>query len=100
MPLRTVTFAGVVRVSGGFVTNERVGVEGDDAVFGAGGFAMTEAAYHRYFEGLPARIEQGYARLIVERMPLATLARAIRAARRTEIAPPDTGSAGLAGGRW
>lgn len=86
--------------NGVFATGVRVNVEGDDAVFGTGGLSMTEAAYHRYFEGLAATIEQGYARLTVERMPLATLARAIRAARRGTIVPPETGSAGLASGRW
>ncbi len=86
--------------NGAFATGVRINVEGDDAVFGTGGFSMTEAAYHRYFEGLAATIEQGYAQLTVERMPLATLARAIRAARRGVIVPPATGSAGLASGRW
>lgn len=89
-----------LNVNGGFTTQTRISVEGDDAVFGSGGFAMTEGAYHRYFDWLPVTIEDGYARLTVERMPLATLARAISAVRRGVIAPPDTGSAGLASGRW
>lgn len=86
-------------VDGGFATDIRIPVEGDDAVFGTRGLAMTEAAYHRYFEGLPAEIEDGYARVTVDRMPLATLARAIRVARRGTIVPPETGSAGLASRR-
>lgn len=86
-------------VNGGFTTNTRISVDGDDAVFGAGGLAMTEAAYHRYFDGLPVKIEEGYARLTVERMPLSTLARAVGAARGRVIVPPETGSAGLASGR-
>ena len=87
-------------VNGGFTTQTRVSVEGDDAVFGSGGFAMTEIAYNRYFKGLPATIEEGSARLTVDRMPLAALVHAIKAVRRGVIAPPDTGSAGLASGRW
>lgn len=84
---------------GAFSTFMPIPVDGDDAIFGQGGLSMREGSYHRYFEGLPAEIRDGVAWLTVERMPLATLARAIVAARRGVIVPPETGSAGLARGR-
>lgn len=94
---RYVVFGG--GVDGAFSTYMPILVDGDDAVFGSGGLSMREASYHRYFEGLPAEIRDGAASLTVERMPLATLARAIVAARRGAIVLPETGSAGLARGR-
>jgi hypothetical protein len=61
---------------------------------------LQEATYRRYFAGVPARIENGIAIITADRVPLARVLDAVTALRGgREIAPPETGSAGLAARR-
>jgi hypothetical protein len=62
--------------------------------------AMGESLYRRYFAGVPASLEGGLAIIAAERVPLTNVLRAIAEIRGDpSIAPPDTGSAGLAARR-
>ena len=83
-----------------FATDMRLDVDGDEALISAGQIVVREGLYHRYFEGLSAQFQHGYASLDPGRVPLETLGGAVAGIRSSVIAPPDTGSAGLASGRW
>jgi hypothetical protein len=68
-----------------------------------GGIYLSAPIYHRFFAGVGAEMVGGdndIVRITAERVPLAAVLRAIAYVRGDpSIAPPDTGSAGLASGR-
>ena len=63
---------------------------------------MSPETYQRFFAGVPTSSRYpGEVTLAAGRMPLALVLRAIAFLRGDpSIAPPETGSAGLASGRW
>lgn len=66
------------------------------------GLYVSAAIYHRFFEGVAAEVggENDIARITADRVPLSAVLRAVAYLRHdASIAPPDTGSAGLASGR-
>jgi hypothetical protein len=106
---RYLVFAGKA-ADGGTAATFRYRVEGDwlvleqrpveDPLFHIEVLGLQEATYRRYFAGVPARIENGIAIITADRVPLARVLDAVTALRGgREIAPPETGSAGLAARR-
>lgn len=89
-------------------TARRLPIAGSDVLLGGGNGSvdMSEATYRRYFSGINAEVyTQDYgdgtsrrlATLKAERVPLVSMMAMLRA--ETRIAPPETGSAGLAANR-
>jgi hypothetical protein len=92
--------------SGGLRTRVHLRVDNADVVIrGTAVTTMTAETYHRFFEGIPATVNEAddYAQLTADRVPLSTMLRAITALRTGEsppaITPPETGTAGLASDR-
>lgn len=94
----------------GLIASSRLPIGGNDVVlvdplapFGSSPLAyVTATLYHRFFEGISADVDdaRGFAHITAERVPLSAVLRAVAYIRGDlSIAPPDTGSAGLANGR-
>jgi len=95
----------------GLYVISRLPIDGNDVVlddplapFGSSPVAnVTATLYHRFFEGIRAEVDdtRGFAKITVDRVPLAAVLRAVAFLRGDpSISPPETGSAGLAAGRW
>jgi hypothetical protein len=107
---RYLVFGRYFKDGSGLLTVSRLLVDGDDVVlsdplaaFGTSpASSITATLYHRFFEGVPAEVDdaRGFAGFTGERIPLTSVLRAVAFLRGDPaIAPPDTGSAGLASGR-
>ena len=94
----------------GLVALFRLRVVGNDvllneplaAPYGSAGLYVSPRTYQRFFAGVAAEVggEITIVRITAERLPLAAVLRAVAYIRGDpSIAPPDTGSAGLASGR-
>lgn len=106
---RYLVFAGDDQREFGLWVIWRMRVVGSDVVLSdppltsvdATSLSMTAEQYHRSFEGVDATLREGFAMITARRVPLASVLRLIAYIRGdASIAPPDTGSAGLASGRW
>ncbi len=90
----------------GLHTIVRYEISGTDLILwggGAAGLTMTANTHARFFAGIPFEGFTGSTtgQITAERVPLASVLRAVTFLRDdASIAPPDTGSAGLASGRW
>jgi hypothetical protein len=73
-----------------------VGYGRDDPRWYMEAIGMQEPVYRRFFGGVPADIENGYAILTATRLPAAMLLRAVAGLRGDpSIIPPETGNAGI-----
>lgn len=108
--VRYLVFARDFGNGSGLITISRLPIDGNDVVlvdpsapFGSSPLAYpTASLYHRFFEGVLAEVDdaRGFAHISAERVPLSAVLRAVAYIRGdASIAPPDTGSAGLASGR-
>jgi hypothetical protein len=90
--------------AGVFIVDGQDVVLDDPALVRAGNdqLYLSPETYQRFFAGLPASSRYaGELTLMAGRVPLARVLRAIAFLRGDpSIAPPETGSAGLASGRW
>ena len=92
-------------VTPSLATVRRFPIVGSDVLFAENDLILSESAYRRYFPNVPADLRdwgdnsgRRLATVAADRLPLSEFMAMLKA-MRTAIAPPDTGSAGLAANR-